>query len=133
MASFEDTLPPVPPNPLLTINRKLELTQQQQMNLIILSQNPQMQSFWELADMEIIIARDRAMSIDPAKPVEQAAAMTVAHSMAKFAESLKERIRWITSEHLNEAKRLDMEKKIGTPEEIERIIMEQLTNELRNA
>jgi hypothetical protein len=132
MAAFEDTLPPVAPNPLLTINRKLELTHQQQMNLIILSQNPQMTSFWELADMEIIIARDKAMAIDPSKPIEQAAAMTVAHSMAKFCESLKERIRWITAEHLNEAKRLDMEKKLGTPEEIERIIMEQLMSDLRN-
>jgi hypothetical protein len=131
MAAFEDTLPPAAPNPLLTINRAVVLTPQQQMNLIILSQNPQMTSFWELADMEIIIARDRAMSIDPSKPVEQAAAMTVAHSMAKFAESLKERIRWITSEHLNEVKRLDMEKKLGSHEEIERILMEQLTNELK--
>jgi hypothetical protein len=31
-----------------------------------------------------------------------------------------------------EAKRLEREKTIRTPEEIERIIMEQLTNELRN-
>lgn len=81
--------------------------------------------------MEIIIARDEAMAISPAKPLEQAAAMSVAHAMARFYESVKERIRFTTAEHLNESKRRDAEKKLGTPEEIERIIMEQLTNELR--
>lgn len=132
MASYEDTLPPIAPNPLYTVNKKLQLTPKQQMDLIIISQNPQLSSLWELMEMEIIIARDEAMAVSPAKPIEQTAAMTVAHAYAKLYETVKDRIRFITAEHLNEVKRADMQKKLGSPEEIERIIMEQLTNELRN-
>ena len=83
--------------------------------------------------MECIFARDTAMAVDPAKPIEQTAAMTIAHSYTKLYESVKDRIRYITSEHLNETKRLDMEKKLGSPEEIERIVMNQLISELKSS
>lgn len=131
MARYEDTLPKVDANPLLTLNREVKLDQKRTMDLIIISQNPQLQSLWDLMEMEIIVARDIAMAVDPAEREKQSAAMTVAHAMGKFYFSVRERIKFITSEHLNEVKQLDMERKLGSPEEIERIVMEQLTNELK--
>ena len=130
MASFEDTLPRSNPSPLLTLNREVKLDHKRTMDLIIISQNPQLQSLWDLIEMEIIVARDIAMAIDPAKPAEQNAKMTIAHAMSALYFSVRDRISFITSEHLNEVKQLDMKRKLESPEEIERMVMEQLTNEL---
>jgi tellurite resistance protein len=132
MASFEDTIPKVSPISLLTVNREVKLDLKKTLDLIIISQNPQLQALWDLMEMEIIVARDIAMSVDPSKKDEQSSAMTVAHAMMKFYESIRQRITYLTTEHLNEVKRLDMEKKLGSPEEIERIIMNQITNELES-
>jgi hypothetical protein len=131
MASFEDTLPKVAPISLLTVNREVKLDLKKTLDLIIISQNPQLQSLWDLMEMEIIVARDIAMSVDPSKREEQASAMTVAHAMMKFYQSVRERITYLTNEHLDETKRLDMEKKLGSPEEIEKMVMAQLQNELK--
>lgn len=130
MASFEDTIPKSAPQSLLTLNKEVKLDLKKTMDLIIISQNPQLQALWDLIEMEIVVARDIAMAVDPAEPIKQSAAMTTAHAMAKLYLSVRDRIDFITREHLNEIKRLDMERKLGSPDEIERIVMSQLHSEL---
>lgn len=110
--------------PTLSINKVVELTNQEQMDLIILSANPQLNTLWKFMEMEIVNARDEAMDVDPSEPVKQQSKMTIAHAMGRFYTHIRQRIAYVTREHLNEAQRLDYERKMGSPEEIEKILID---------
>jgi hypothetical protein len=45
--------------------------------------------------------------------------------MEKFYRRIREDIKYMTQEHLAETQRLNWEKKMASPEEIERIILSQ--------
>lgn len=118
MASFEDTQPQNIPN------KVTPLTNSKQMDLIIMSSNPQIQALWELMELIILDARDEAMETDPAKREEQLAKMTMAHDFDKFYKRVRDHITYITREHLAAAQRLEVEKTLGTAEELERYLLQ---------
>lgn len=118
MAAFEDTQN-------LSINKVTDITNANKMDLIVLSATPAIDALWNLMEMIIIGARDEAMEANPANPAEQLSKMTTAHGMEKFYRRIRNSLKFITQEHLNEAQQLEYNKQMQTPEEIEKIILSQ--------
>lgn len=111
--------------PKLSLNAVKELSNPEKLDLIVYCTNPQIEILWKLMEMEIIQFRDDAMAVDPAKKDEQSARMTEAHAVAKFYERVRNSIQYITQEHLNQAKQLEYEQQMQSPEEILKVLLSQ--------
>lgn len=127
MAAFEDVqaqqqnyLSP------LSSTKSYDFDNRKKMDLIILSANPQIQSLWDLMEMIVLTARNEAVAVDPSEEKKQIAALTIAHAMAKMYGQVRQQIDYITNEHLAESRRLDMEKKLESPEEVEKMVLGEL-------
>lgn len=127
MAAYEDTIrgedKTSPSN--IGMGKIKTLSDAKKRDLIVLCANPNINVLWELMENIVIDSRDAAMAIDPADEKRQRAGMTIAHAQAKMYTKVRETIQYITEEHLNETRRLEYEKAMGTQEEIERIVLEQ--------
>ena len=134
MAAFEDIQPQQKDytSPLSSI-KSYDFDNRKKMDLIIISANPQIQSLWDLMEMIVLTARNEAVAVDPSEEKKQVAALTIAHAMAKMYSQVRQQIDFITNEHLAESKRLDMEKKLESPDEIEKILLgETVLGDLNN-
>lgn len=107
------------------ITDRSELNNIEKMDLIVLSSNPAVHALWKFMELEIIHARNDAMFADPSIPTAQLAKLTIAHAMEKFYRGIREQIKFITDEHLGEARRLEYERKMAAPEQIEQVILDQ--------
>jgi hypothetical protein len=110
----------------LSVNRVEVLTNAERMDIMILSGNPAIMSLWKFMEMQIIAARDEAMHTDPAKKDEQIAKLTIAHAMEKFYKDTREDIIFMTQEHLAETRRLEWERRLQEPDELEKAFFENL-------
>jgi hypothetical protein len=110
----------------LSVNKVQELTNSEKMDIMILSGNPAILTLWKFMEMEIIQARDEAMNSDPSKPNEQVAKLTIAHAMEKFYKRVREDISYLTQEHLAETRRLEWERRLQEPDELEKAFFENL-------
>lgn len=110
----------------LSVNKVQELTNSEKMDIMILSGNPAIMSLWKFMEMQIIAARDEAMNTDPSKREEQISKLTIAHAMEKFYRRTREDISYLTQEHLAETRKLEWERRLQEPDELEKAFFENL-------
>ena len=103
----------------------LPLDTKDRMDLVLLNGQPQLQALWKLMQNEVLRARDEAMLVDPAERDKQAAAMTVAHAMAKFFTRVRKSVEYQIAEHIGEVEALAAGHLKDDPEEIERLTLQQ--------
>ena len=103
----------------------LPLDSKDRMDLVILSGQPQLQALWKLMQQEVLRARDEAMLVDPSERDKQAAAMTVAHAMAKFFTRVRKSVEYQIAEHIGEVQALADENIQNDTEALERYTLQQ--------
>ena len=81
-----------------------EISNIDKMNLTLLAGTPGYESLKKLMKMEVVLARDTALAISPAKREERNAAMDIAHAMALFCNYIQKKIEFAVIEHVGEVR-----------------------------
>lgn len=105
-----------------------ELTDIEKMDLAVLHQDPRVRTLYKLMELQIIKARNDAMSADPAEEAKQRSLMTVAHAMDKFYKQLRGEIEFGVAEHIADVKTKALQEELKDQAKLEEIILHNQTH-----
>jgi hypothetical protein len=107
----------------LETGRAVELTTNQQMDMIVWASSPTFPTACQILENEVLNARDEAMAVDPAEKETQHARMTEAHGMAKMYQRFRKQIEMASTNELAKLKERANRELLKDQELIENIVV----------
>lgn len=109
----------------ITLKTVEDLSNFEKLELIQFSATTYFKTVCKLMEMEVISARDVAMTVDPVNTREQTARMTEAHAMARFYTRFRKTVENMAKEHMGELRAAAAEEAAQDQDIIEQIILAQ--------
>lgn len=109
-------------------NQITDLSVSEKQDLVLFSGTPAYKAILKLMETMLVEARDEAVLIAPSKRDERLAALDTAHAMSQCFLRLKEKIRYITDEHLGLIKQAEAEKALEEQNNLEDILFSEINS-----